>query len=239
MPTNFVRRILMAVNNADSFKNCLFNPLVKDLIKAYPVLKDLLPKCDHAENVLRYILALYDPKSPLIKEVKNMTSRKQEAARIAGFNLEKDSEFLDEMFLFKNSEVTIATCSFLRNYVNEMLWSTIVAHEQVYYEYHARLMETIVDNKAVVDKKPKGKKKEDVDDFDDEIDEDFGHAEFSVSTVNQKDAYSTVVLKEKLREGLKNIYNDLKVFYREMYEDDDLRDAATSTKITPETMSRV
>lgn len=184
---------------AKSFEKCLFNPM--DLS---PELDELRPDCEHSENVLKYILCLYDPKSPLIKDNKNITQRKQEAARLAGFDLEKDSEFLDGLYTFSNKAAVESTCLFLRKYVNEMLWSTIVVHEQMYYEYHSRLMASI----------------EEVD-------------------TNQKDVYSTVVLKEKLREGLIAIYRDLQAFYKEMYPEEALREAVTGRKITPETMSRV
>lgn len=220
-----------------SFEKCLFNPLEKDIFKKYPDLSVLRPDCENSDKVLLYILFLYDPKSPLIPDNRNITARKQEAARLAGFNLEKDTEFLDDLFTFANEEAVNTACLFLRNFVNQMLWSTIVVHEQMYYEYHARLMASIEDKKAEVPKFQKKKKyKKESDEDDEDLDPE---DETSIATVNQKDVYSTVVLKEKLREGLIAIYRDLQAFNKEMYPDENLREAVTGQRITPETMSRV
>lgn len=221
----------MAAYTLQSFSKCIFNPMEKDLYKVYPELTALRPDCEQADRVLRYILFMYDPKSPLVNDFKNTAQRKQEAARLAGFNLEQDTDFLDDLYTFANREAVDSTCLFLRGYVNNMLWDTIVVHEQMYYEYHARLMASIEDEKTKAPKKSRKKI--------DEILGDLDESEDTTAAVNQKDVYATVVLKEKLREGLIAIYKDLQIFKKEMYPDDNLREAVKGSKITPETMSLV
>jgi hypothetical protein len=189
----------------ESFKNCLFNPLAKNLTEKYPALLPLLPKGDNGEKILRYILFLYDPKSPLIKDSRNIKTRKQEAARLAGFDLQKDSDFLDDLFAFKNREAAAKTVHFLKDFIHNRTWSMIVSHEQTFYEYNERLLKPVEDDKDT----------------------------------KEKDVMSTIVLKSKLVQDLKDIHSTLKEYYKEMFEDDDLRDKVVNNRISPETMARV
>jgi hypothetical protein len=55
----------------------------------------------------------------------------------------------------------------------------------------------------------------------------------------EKDIMSTIVLKSKLVQDLKDIHSTLKEYYKEMFDDDDLRDKVVNTRISPETMARV
>jgi hypothetical protein len=55
----------------------------------------------------------------------------------------------------------------------------------------------------------------------------------------EKDVMATIVLKSKLVQDLKDIHSTLKEYYKEMFEDDDLRDKVINKRISPETMSRV
>ncbi len=190
---------------ADSFKNCLFNPLAKDLTGKYPALLPLLPKSDNGEKILRYILFLYDPKSPLIKDSRNIKTRKQEAARLAGFDLTKDTDFLDDLFAFKNKEAAAKAVLFLKEFIHNRTWSMIVSHEQTFYEYNERLMKPVEDN----------------------------------DDTKEKDVMATIVLKSKLVQDLKDIHSILKEYYREIFDDDDLRDKVVNNRISPETMARV
>jgi hypothetical protein len=189
----------------DSFKNCLFNPLVKNLTEKYSTLLPLLPKGENGERVLRYILLIYDPKSPLIKDIRNIKARKQESARLAGFDLQKDSDFLDDLFSFKNKEAAAKAVLFLKEFIHNRTWSMIVSHEQTFYEYNERLMKPVDDD----------------------------------GDAKEKDVMATIVLKSKLVQDLKDIHSTLKEYYKEMFEDDDLRDKVINKRISPETMSRV
>lgn len=208
----------MADYTPDSFKRCLFNPLAKDLAKRYPE-----SRCD--EKVLRYVLCLYDPKSPLIKDCRNIKTRKQEAARLAGFNLSTDSEFLDDLFAFKNKEAVTATINFLKEHVHNRIWTMIVSHEQTFYEYNERLMKPVDDGSSTISKPV-------YDEDDDEVFEE------STSSTKEKDVMATIAMKSKLIKDLKEIHANLNEYYKEMFEDDDLRDKVVSNKFTPEAYAR-
>jgi hypothetical protein len=133
------------------FDKCFFNPLEKDLLKAYPRLRELIPE-EKNENdklaydddrLLRYILALYDPKSPVVKDNPDFTQRKIEAAIVAGYNLQKDDEKLEIIYSCDSDYMVAIIVNFLRNVVRSRLWASIQADEQVFWEFIARLHKPI------------------------------------------------------------------------------------------------
>lgn len=187
----------------EQFKNCRFNPFEKDLLEKYPELKSVQPKCKNSENIMRYILFMYDPKSPLIRDIRNIKARKQEAAKLSGFDLEKDTEFLDTLYGFTDDKILKSTVRFLIEFIHDRVWSMIVSLEQTFYEYNERLLKPV-----------------------------------ESTDTKEKDMMSTIVLKSKLIQDLKEIHNLLKEYYKEIFEDDELREKIVN-KITPESMARV
>lgn len=131
------------------FAGCLFNPLKKDLFKTYPRLAEMIKPFDeeatervidgHERNI-RYVLALYDPKSPLLKSYPDWTARKNQAAQIAGFDLVKESKTLEQIFSCQDEFILFAIHVFLRKFVNDRLWGKIIANEETFWEYQMRLM---------------------------------------------------------------------------------------------------
>lgn len=118
----------------------MFNPLEKNLVKTYPRLLPLALLCGSDENLLRYILLVYDPNSILTRDFRDLPMRQQTAAELAGFNLETDEALLSQLFTYQIEEVVAATDLFLKEYVHIRLWSMICANEQTFYEYAERLM---------------------------------------------------------------------------------------------------
>ena len=127
----------------EQFKNCRFNPFEKDLTEKYPELKTVQPKCQNGESIMRYILFMYDPKSPLIRDIRNIKSRKQEAAKLAGFDLEKDTDLLDGLYDFTDERILKSTVHFLIEFIHDRVWSMIVSLEQTFYEYNERLLKPV------------------------------------------------------------------------------------------------
>jgi hypothetical protein len=138
------------------FKRCFYNPMVKNLFGTYPRLSDLIPKeideddplAAEKDRLVRYILALYDPQSPIIKEYPDLTSRKRAAAEIAGYNAEKERELLDIVFACDSEYMVNVIVAFLKNIVQSRLWASIQADEQTFWEFVGRMMLPIAkDNK--------------------------------------------------------------------------------------------
>lgn len=136
---SFVTKQLLVDYTYDSFSQCIFNPLAKDLLKTYPSLKGI--EADNGltdkqwERVLRYIILAYDHNSPLIKTNSTLQARKYQAATLAGFDVVKDKIFLDEIFDCKNEAVVSAICHYLKFFGNSMIWAMIVSQTELFWEY--------------------------------------------------------------------------------------------------------
>lgn len=141
--------------SSEMFKNCSFSPFEEYPLKVYPNLKKMVVKDKYdpdedelhvslPENkVIRYILALYDPKSPLIKGEQNLMRRKEIAAEIAGFDMEKDDVMLAILFEYKYDHVVEMVQNFLKDFVKSMDWALLVSLEQTFWEFQGRLMQPI------------------------------------------------------------------------------------------------
>ena len=208
----------MAEYTLESFKDCLFNPLHKDVLKKYPVLSEVSTN----ERLLKYILCLYDPKSPLIRDYRNnVANRKREAARLAGYDLSKDVKFLEDLYSFQNKIAASSAIIFLRDHIHNMLWTMIVSHEQTFYEYNERLLKPVEDALSYTSINKEGREEE------------------TSVDVKEKDIMSTVSMKSKLIDDCKKIYNLLTEYYEKMFEDKELREQVVVSRITPESMARV
>lgn len=137
------------------FKRCLYNPLSKSKLAAEQRLQALFPVINEEEDaavlfldevpretLLRYIVCLYDPESPLLKEP-SLAIRKTEAARIAGYDLEAYEQWLeDELYSCKNPVVLHVIAKYLEMRRSRE-FAGLMADEQTYWEFTKRLMEPI------------------------------------------------------------------------------------------------
>ena len=122
-----------------------FNPLVKGkVLEKYPKLKSVLKDGD--DRVIRYILLMYDINSPLRHHYPELYKRKEHAADLAGYNLDKED--VTGLFDFRiktddgyepDEELVNLTMKYLK-YQNNMVWLMIVSNEQAFYEYNKRVM---------------------------------------------------------------------------------------------------
>lgn len=172
----------------EQFNRTLFNPLEKNLLKTYPRLLGLFPNEDERpieerEKLLRYVIALYDPASPLQKEYPELLVRKEMAALLAGFDLAKDEARLVELYSCLDDSVVELIIAYLK-IVRNRTWSMIVSIEQTVWEYNLRLL-------SPISKGDKG-------------DKDL------VAAVNMKSkmAEDLGVMNERLDEYLKKFYGD-------------------------------
>lgn len=145
---------------SETFKNCQFSPFDEFPFRAYPRLKEIIVKDDHIalneedgetdnhisvpdDKMVRYIIALYDPKSPLIKGEGNLLRRKEVAAQIAGFDLVKDEAMLEVIYDCKYEHVVLMIQNFLRYFVKDMEWAMLVSYESAFWEFQSRIMQPI------------------------------------------------------------------------------------------------
>ena len=97
--------------NEKDFTGCKHNPLVKDILKSYPRLEELIINTEQFSRddwgrLLKYIIATYDPASPLIKEYTVLYKRKQVAAMLAGYNIHTEAEFLKDIYACVQEDFT-------------------------------------------------------------------------------------------------------------------------------------
>jgi hypothetical protein len=142
-----------------NFDRCMFNPfsesmsedprlrkLMDDAYKALEEMQEIkqimagnsaIDPVFLDDRLLRYIICLYDPFSPLIKMYPDLSERKVQAALIAGYSDDKDNTD----FLYGNEHEVIVTLivGFLK-IVNNRLWASIVSIEQVIWELNERMM---------------------------------------------------------------------------------------------------
>jgi hypothetical protein len=145
---------------SENFKHCQFNPFEEYPFKAYPRLKEIVVKDEHIsidedeeetdnhftvpeDKMVRYILALYDPKSPLIKGETNLIRRKEIAAAIAGFDVDKEEDMLAVIYDCKYEHLVLMIQNFLRFFVKSMEWAMLVSYESAFWEFQSRLMQPI------------------------------------------------------------------------------------------------
>lgn len=121
------------------FGNCLFNPMEKDLFGTYPELK----KLTNNEKMMRYIIAMYDPKSPIVSQNRDPVMRKRIAAEFAGYDMVQDRSKLEEIYNLKTEYVRTIIVRFMTEFAYPREWFMLQANEATYFEYGARMMEPI------------------------------------------------------------------------------------------------
>ena len=133
----------------DLFKNCLFNPFEVAPFIEYPALKKIVVKDEVEEaghlfipsdKIVRYIIALYDPKSPLIRGEQNLLRRKEIAAEIAGFDTENDEAALDILYNHRYDCIVEMIHNFLKNVVKSMEYAMLVGYEAAFWDAQKELM---------------------------------------------------------------------------------------------------
>jgi len=126
------------------FAKCVFNPFSKkplsgsDLSRILP--KDLDEKDSVKEMVLRYIIAMYDQLSPLIRMEPDPQKRKNAAAIIAGI---QDDKMIDGLMENSIPWVVFAINEYLRLYGANRIYAMLCSEEQRFWEYNYRLMKPV------------------------------------------------------------------------------------------------
>jgi hypothetical protein len=127
------------------FKPCQFNPLEENLLAAYPELAEFLIPFNLTAGVreLRYIIMMYDPKTPLKRSTHLMAAQKMEAAQLSGFDLEKDEKKLEEMYDFTDPQFTLLVSAYLARFVQSKKFVMLITLEQVWWEYNSNLLKKV------------------------------------------------------------------------------------------------
>lgn len=124
------------------FSKCLFNPFVDDVFKSYPQLgkiKAIDKKIDN--KLMKYIICVYDYRSPIVIHNRELKIRKQVAAEFAGYNvLEEDLKYL---FNIEEEYVLKAIDTFLKSFIHSRTWYMICCNENIFWEYGQRMLKPV------------------------------------------------------------------------------------------------
>ena len=121
-----------------------------DLMDEFKVLRSIqsFVECTSAEKnkIIRYIMYMYDPGSPLIKSYTNPLERKEAAINLSYFDLKKDEEIITQLTDLSNKEYARMINDYLIKIPidNGRLWSMIVTSEQTFYEFQKALLSEVV-----------------------------------------------------------------------------------------------
>ncbi len=139
--------------NPTDFDKCIISPFLKGLLSKNRVFKDFVPEppaptnpdeeakpyeVQEIENIIRYIIMIHDPESPLVKREKDLNRRKEIAAHLAG--LPTNEEYLKTVYSCEHPLVVPLTMCYLQKFTKSMEWAAMVAFEHSFWEGVNKIM---------------------------------------------------------------------------------------------------
>ena len=128
----------------NDFKNCLFNPLVEDpMLSVYIRLTEIIDpdwRDENLDSILRYVIMVYDPKSPVARNERDLYHRKNIAIELAHIN---DELLVEALITSVHVYLVDLTNRFLRDFVRSREWAAICAFETAYWESIKEVMKPI------------------------------------------------------------------------------------------------
>jgi hypothetical protein len=129
------------------FSACQFNPLEDNLLNAYPALAEFAEgfEGEAAVRPLRYLIAMYDPASPL-RQLTSLPARKMQAAQLSGFDLIAEEMVLESMYSFdatENKKFLLMANAYFARFIRHRTWVSICTFEQVWWEYNQKMLDRV------------------------------------------------------------------------------------------------
>lgn len=124
------------------FSKCLFNPCVDNIFSTYPQLnkiKSIDKKVD--DKLMKYIICVYDYRSPVVIHNRELKIRKQVAAEFCGYDVLKDD--LKYLFNIEEEYVLKAIDLFLKSFIHSRIWYMICCNENIFWEYGQRMLKPV------------------------------------------------------------------------------------------------
>lgn len=126
------------------FNNCQFNPLVdQPILDAYPKLNEIIePEWldDNLDSIIRYMIIVYDPKSPLINHERDLNYRKDIAINLAQIT---DEKLAAGVFQLKHAYAPDLIIKYLMRFARSKEWAAICAFESSFWESIKEVIEPI------------------------------------------------------------------------------------------------
>jgi hypothetical protein len=139
---------------ADDFKRMMFPVFTLEQnvdirhhfkLKEHPIMGESVSEYNETDinKVLRYIFYLYDKSSPMIHFFPDIKRRKRECASLAGFNIAKDVDRLNDLYEVREDRVADIICDFIMSQGSHK-WSMIVTNEHTFHEYQRAMFRPIL-----------------------------------------------------------------------------------------------
>lgn len=134
-----------------NFKGCQFNPLAgRPLLEVFPVLEEIIAEemrqSEDLDGLLRYIIMVYDPKSPLVNNERDLNFRKGIAAELSGLPI--DADRIQAVYACTYPGLAELICKFLVRFIKSKEWAAICAYEYKFWEAIRLLMQPIATDKS-------------------------------------------------------------------------------------------
>jgi hypothetical protein len=133
-----------------AFENCQFNPFNPEkMMQAYPIITEIVqPEWSDDPNldmIIRYTIAVYDPKSPLSISEKDLNYRKGSAMEMLDI---EDDAFKEALYLCTYPMLVELTVKYLCRFIRSKEWAAIAAIEFKYWEAIKLIMQPISSDKS-------------------------------------------------------------------------------------------
>ena len=180
-------KLLVPVHKMDKDKDIIENSPV---LMEHKVFRDF--KSKFANQVVKFIVYLYDANSPLIRDYRDLAERKDAALTMAGFTRQASGKWDATVLQLRNleNEIVLQLVLCYMDMQHHMKMDMIHVFEQMFLEYREHLLRPVsVPN--------------------------------SKDAKSQKDMLAAVDQKKKLREECMAIKKDLDILYEEVYGDNE------------------
>lgn len=142
----------MSNYNQKSFEGCTFNPFVSGVITMhYPALTEVIPEdmqnTIDLDQLIRYTIMVYDPKSPLVIAERDLNFRKGIAADLCNFDT-GDTAYMESIFNCAFPGLVELTCKYLVRFAKSKEWAAICAYEYKFWEAIRLIMAPIDKDKS-------------------------------------------------------------------------------------------
>lgn len=135
----------MALFTEEDFKVLTIDPFAKSFAKQ-KIVEQLFGKLNPSEDaVIKYVILLYDSKSPLRLKIPLLFDRKKECAELAGLSVK------DNIFDLSHPKIVGYVNTYLK-YQQSKVWSILAANEEVLWQYQSELLTPITQFKTDKDK---------------------------------------------------------------------------------------
>lgn len=126
------------------FNTCQFNPLTEQpMLQAYPKLSEIVDpewQDERLDAILRYMIMVYDPRSPLVLNERDLNYRRGIAAELAHI----DDELVSDAVINSTHIYSPALfIKYLMRFARSKEWAAICAFESAYWESIKEVIEPI------------------------------------------------------------------------------------------------